>query len=358
MPLIVGGGPAGAAAAIMLARGGMSPTILERGTGDHDALCGGFLSWNTLGQLSELGIEPAALGGHTVDRLHLFAGRRSARFALPAPGMGVSRRTLDRLLLDRAVASGATLRRGVAVRRIEGRMLHLADESEISAAHIVLATGKHDLRGAVRPVASADPAMGLRWRFPAGPALAERIRGAIELHLFDHGYAGLVMQEDGHANLCLAIRRSAFVAVGQRPEAVLARLIEREPALGERMIDQQPGTAQAIANVPYGWRARRSDANGLYRVGDQAGVIPSLAGEGVGIALASGMAAAQAIVESEKPEAYQAGLSRHLHRPIATASLIWHAAERPRVAHAALPIIARLPGMIDRAMRMTRVEAR
>lgn len=355
MPLIVGGGPAGAAAAIMLARGGMSPTILERGTGDHDALCGGFLSWNTLGQLSELGIEPAALGGHPVDRLHLLAGKRSARFALPAPGIGVSRRTLDRLLLERAVASGATLKRGVAVRRIEGRTLHLADEGEISAAHIVLATGKHDLRGAARPLASADPAMGLRWRFPTGTALAERIAGAIELHLFDHGYAGLVMQEDGHANLCLAIRRSAFVAAGQRPEAVLARLIARQPALADRLSGINPGEAQAIANIPYGWRATATDAHGLFRVGDQAGVIPSLAGEGVGIALASGIAAAQAILGGQDASAFQAELAGRLKRPIGTASFLWRAAERPWIASAALPILQHLPGAVGHAMRMTRV---
>lgn len=355
MPLIVGGGPAGAAAAIMLARAGLAPTVIERSAADHDALCGGFLSWNTVERLAGLGVDAIALGGHPVDRLRLFAGKRSAEFALPAAGVGLSRRALDTALLDVATCGGAQIRRGVAVRRIDGETLHLSDDSDMRSERVILATGKHDVRGSARPVVSGDSAMGLRWRFRATEALAERISGAIELHLFDHGYAGLVMQEDGHANLCLAIRRSAFVAVGQRPEAVLVRLIEREPALGERMIDQQPGAAQAIANVPYGWRARGSDANGLYRVGDQAGVIPSLAGEGVGIALASGVAAAQAIVEGERPNAFQARLSRHLHRPIATASFIWHAAERPRVARAALPIIARLPGMIDRAMRMTRV---
>ena len=355
MPLIVGGGPAGAAAAIMLARGGAHPIVLERHRGDHDALCGGFLSWNTLDQLRALGIDPAALGGHVVGQVRLFAGGRTAEFALPAPGMGVSRRTLDRALLAEAERAGADVRRGVIVRGIEGDTVRLDDGSTMSAEHVLLATGKHDLRGAARPVVDSDPAMGLRWRFRARPSLATRISGAIELHLFDHGYAGLVMQEDGHANLCLAIRRSAFVAVGQRPEAVLAGLIEQEPALRTRLDGEQPGTAQAIANVPYGWRAKARDANGLYRIGDQAGVIPSLAGEGVGIALASGTAAARAIIDGEGPAEFQDALSRRLHRPIATASLLWHAAERPTIASAALPIITHLPGLVDRAMRMTRV---
>ncbi|VXC99228.1 NAD(P)/FAD-dependent oxidoreductase [Sphingomonas sp. AX6] len=355
MPLIVGGGPAGAAAAIGLASAGLSPTILERSNGEQDALCGGFLSWNTVRQLADLGIDTALLGGHPVDRLALFAGKRTARFALPAPGVGLSRRTLDAAMLDAARQAGAEIRYGVTVRRVEPGTLYLADDSILRANRIVLATGKHDLRGMARPVVCDDPAMGLRWRFRASPALAERIAGAIELHLFDHGYAGLVMQEDGHANLCLAIRHSAFVAAGQRPEAVLAGLIDREPALRQRLDEEHPGPAQAIANVPYGWRATARDAHGLYRVGDQAGVIPSLAGEGVGIALATGTTAARAILEGEAPSAFQHDLARRLRRPIATASLLWHAAERPMLATAALPIIAHLPGVVERAMRMTRV---
>ena len=355
MPLIVGGGPAGAAAAIGLARGGLAPTILERGNGDQDALCGGFLSWNTVRQLAHMDIDIAALGGHPVDRLALFAGNRTARFALPAPGMGLSRKALDAAMLDVARQAGAKIRYGTTVRRVEAETLHLADDTILRAERIVLATGKHDLRGMARPVVSNDPAMGLRWRFRASPSLAARIAGTIELHLFDHGYAGLVMQEDGHANLCLAIRHSAFVAAGQRPEAVLAELIERQPALRQRLAEEHPGTAQAIANVPYGWRATARDAHGLYRVGDQAGVIPSLAGEGVGIALATGTAAAQAILANEAPDQFQQDLARQLRRPIATASLLWRAAERPAIATAALPIIARMPGMVDRAMRITRV---
>lgn len=354
MPLIVGGGPAGAAAAIVLARGGRATTVIERSDGGQDVLCGGFLSWNTLCQLRELGVDPGALGGHPVDRLRLIAGKRVAAFALPSPGIGLSRCALDAALLGHAEALGVTIRRGTAVRAIEQGIVHLANGEAMDADRIILATGKHDLRGLPRPVTSNDPAMGLRWRFPASPALAARIAGAVELHLFDHGYAGLVMQEDGHANLCIAIRRSAFVAAGQRPEAVLASLIDRQPLLRERLHSERPGNAQAIANVPYGWHARHA-SQGLYRVGDQAGVIPSLAGEGVGIALASGMAAGRAILTDQTAEAFQAALGHRLRRPIGLARLLWHAAERPLLARIALPILAHIPAAARGAMRMTRV---
>ncbi len=61
-PLIVGGGPAGTAAAIALALGGERPLLLERQREVGDALCGGFLSWRTLEALARLGVESDALG--------------------------------------------------------------------------------------------------------------------------------------------------------------------------------------------------------------------------------------------------------------------------------------------------------
>jgi menaquinone-9 beta-reductase len=77
-PIIIGAGPAGAAAAIMLARGGAKPLILERQRETGDALCGGFLSWRTLNTLQILGVDPATLGSHAVTRLRLFAGQKIA----------------------------------------------------------------------------------------------------------------------------------------------------------------------------------------------------------------------------------------------------------------------------------------
>ncbi len=76
--IVVGGGPAGAAAAIGLARAGQTVRVLERQIEIGDAICGGFLSWRTLRQLEALGIEAGALGGQRVTQLALFAADRRA----------------------------------------------------------------------------------------------------------------------------------------------------------------------------------------------------------------------------------------------------------------------------------------
>lgn len=354
MPLIVGGGPAGAAAAIGLAQGGLRPVIVERTSSPSDMLCGGFLSWNSVHLLRQCGVDPFALGGHVVDRARLFTRRRMVELALPGPSAGLSRKSLDKALLDRAAWAGADIRRGVAVRAIEDGTVRYADGTSDTPTHLILATGKHDVRGATRPMDSKDPAIGLRWRFRADGSLTKALGGAIELHLFRQGYAGLVLQEEGFANLCLAVRQSAFIDAGRQPTAMLAALLAQTPALAERLTAVVLNEAQAIAHIPYGWRARSDDRH-LYRVGDQVGVIPSLAGEGVGIALATGMAAAAAILAGVAPQAYQSHCTKLIASPIGIAVGLWSLAERPYLASTALPLLARLPGMAALAMQATRV---
>ena len=350
--LIVGGGPAGAAAALRLARAGTAALVLERSRETGDALCGGFLSWRTLQALAAVGVEADALGGEVIDRVRLFAGTRRAEARLPAPAMGVSRRRLDTLLLAAAGRAGAAVERGVAVRAVEAGRVRTADGAVIEAGALFLASGKHDVRGAARAAPEDDPAIGLRVRLAATPALRRMLAGAIELHLVRGGYAGIACQEDGSANVCLAIRRSRLHEAGS-PAALLARLTDELPPLGDRLAQARGDEpVEAIANVPYGWRAR-AGAAGLFRLGDQAGVIPSLAGEGMGIALAS---AADAVAAYRRGGAaagagWQPRFARRLARPLAVAGSLRSLAEGG-AAPLFLPLAGPLLPLLARATRV------
>lgn len=323
-PVIIGGGPAGAACAIHLVRQGANPLIIERQDGTRDALCGGFLSWPTLARLEALGLSAEALGGHPVTHLRIVAGTVEGRVPLPHRAMGLSRRRLDRLLLDRAIGLGAELVRGNA--RLDGHRIAIDGASAMHAECIFVATGKHDLRGLPRPhpPSDRDPAVGLRWQFAPGKALSGLLAHHIELHLFDRGYAGLVLRENGMANLCMAVRKSLLTEAGGSPGDLLARLARHNPVLGSRLDDLAlPRPFDAIAGIPYGWRALHGTA-GIFRLGDQAGVISSLAGEGIGIALASSETAVRRWQEDGPAGAvsFQADFAKTLRRPLATGQLV------------------------------------
>lgn len=352
--LIVGGGPAGAAAAITLARGGTMPVLIERCPGERDVVCGGFLGWDALAALKRLGIDAAALGARPIGRLRLVAGRRTVEAELPRPAAGLSRRTLDAALLAAAEAAGTAVLRGVAARALEGDRVRLEDGNEMAAEVLFLATGKHELRGAAREIGDRAVSVGLRTALTPSPAMAEALAGAIELHLFDQGYAGLLLQEDGAVNLCLSVSRRRMAAAGGA-EALIAEIAREAPLLGARIGASAPAGWDAVAGVPYGWRALAT-LPGRFRIGDQAAVIASLAGDGIAIALTSGDAAASAcLAAADAAPAFQRDFARRAARPIGMAEALRYMAERGSWRSAGMGLFGVAPGLARAAARLTRI---
>ncbi len=360
--LIVGGGPAGSAAAIMLARGGVTPTLIERTSGAHEIVCGGFLGWDALAVLRRLGINAEALGARPIHRLRLVTAKRQVEIRLPKPAAGLSRRTLDAALLAAAANSGADVMRGRSVRAAsaDARSVRLEDGKELEAEALFLATGKHELRGLARPLAGRleEPAVGLRTVLPVCASLEDALTGIIELHLFDGGYAGLLMQEDGTTNLCLSVSQDRLSRAGGT-EPLIAQVANNAPLLGARLA---AGTAlnptaekwQAIAGVPYGWRTCTTSP-GVFRLGDQGAVISSLAGDGIAIALTSGVAAAAALLRDGPAgaAAFQAAFARRSALPLRLADFLRRAAvtEQSRLVLmrlATVPQLARLAATLTR----------
>lgn len=352
-PLVLGAGPAGSMAAITLARAGTDPLLIDREEVVGDALCGGFLSWRTAEQLRGIGLDLARLDAHPVTRLALYAGDACAEADLPRPGYGLSRRALDSAMRQMAVEAGAELRIARA-RSVDGCTV-MTEDGELIGEPLFLSTGKHDVRGARRVRSGDDPALGLRIRVPATPGLSALVEGRIELHLFRGGYAGIVQQEDGSANICMALRKSMLADASGDPHALLARLAQEHPQFGARMAFAPAGLPlDTIGSVPYGWIARDS-VPGVYRLGDQAAVIPSLAGEGMAIALASGEAAAQAWLQGQDAGHYQRSFAARARRPVRAAQALWTLGERKAGGQAMVALTRLAPALAGLAMRFTRI---
>lgn len=357
--LIIGGGPAGCAAALTLARGGVRPELIERTAGEHDVVCGGFLGWDALNALRQLGLDPSALGARPIARLRLTGGGRTVETDLPKPAAGLSRRRLDAALIAMAADEGVTVRRGCAARAADAgdRTVRLDDGESIAADALFLATGKHELRGVSRPLDGrrSEPSAGLRTELPASAALDRALAGLIELHLFDEGYAGLLLQEDGTANLCISISRRRLAAANGIP-GLIAELLEECPELKQRIGTAPVEDWDAIAGVPYGWRARQTKP-GMFRIGDQSAVIASLAGDGIAIALASGRSAAEALLSrgSEAAGQWQARFSRRSALPVAVGEALRHAAERRWPRSGLMRLLRSAPALASLAARLTRI---
>lgn len=285
----------------------MPVSLLERTEGPHDKVCGDFLSGQALARLASLGLVAGQLGAAPITRVRLVHGRTFAEATLPFPAAGLSRRALDEALLRLAAAAGARVSRRQRVRALDPG----------GAEAVVLATGKHDLPGWARP-GSAGGALGFKTYLRLAAPQDAALSSAVELVLLPHGYAGLQRVEGGQANLCVMFGRPTEIG----PHLLLDWLAERSPHLRERLDGALPVLPKpiAVARVPYGFiQPPDAGPDWLFRAGDQAGVIPSLAGDGVGLALRSGAFAARAVLAGQAASAHHRCLGRAIRRPIRVA---------------------------------------
>ncbi len=360
-PLIIGGGPAGAAVAISLARAGRPVTLIERNAAPHHKVCGDFLSAHAVRMIEELGVDLAPLAPAPIARVRLVHGTAEASAALPFPAVGLSRMALDEALLIRANDAGASLLRGHAVRSLHrcggGFLVDVGAHGRHTTQTVFLGTGKHDLRGAARPWHGTE-LVGLKTYLPLVADRSQALAETVELVLFPGGYAGLMPVEAGRAVLCWLMPRTLLRRLGPWP-AAFEWLLAACPHLARRLGDAVPLLPRpvAVAGIPYGFVYRGEGHDGLFRLGDQAGVIPSLAGDGVAIALLSGRLAAEAWLAGEEAAtgAYHRRLRGELRRPIRLAGVV-HGLLRSQTARRwAVAACRRWSGLLGWIARATRV---
>ena len=363
--VVGGGGPSGAAAACLLARAGRPVTVLEREWGPRDVVCGDFISVEGQAMLAGLGVDIAALGAVQITHLRLVSGHHQARIALPFVGWSLTRRVLDEAILRQAEREGAEVRRGTTIRSIgatAGRIAIGMTESEVTAGTFLLATGKHDLRGAARCVpAGPGRLVGFKTYLALTPQQASELAGSVEVVLFSGGYAGLQAVEGGRANLCLLVDAARFAQAGRTWTGLRDHLSATVPHLAMRLCRARElrDRPLSIARVPYGFihRPTSADPDGLWRLGDQAGVIPSFCGDGVAIALRSAHLAAGNLLAGASASRYHRQIRASLFRPIRLASLLSGIAQagvgRGLLIHAA----RRAPLLIRSLALLTRVSA-
>ncbi|MGC6399439.1 NAD(P)/FAD-dependent oxidoreductase [Sphingomonas sp. FW199] len=353
--LILGGGPAGCAAAIRLGTAGHAVTVVERRRMMDEGVCGGFLGPDGMAALAELGIAPAAIDARPIRAVRVSDGRHSRAIALPFTAHGISRAVMDTVLMDRAQLAGADVRTGV-VRSLDASGARLASGEQLAADAIMLATGKHGLRGSPRRAdATGRGAVGLRWTIRPDRTLLDALDGMVDLIPFRHGYAGVLLRGDGTANVCLSVAQDRLRDAGGT-DALLSELASEQPGFAALLDRERLGPVNSVADVPYGWRARRP-AHGAYRLGDQAAVIASIVGDGMAIALNSGVMAANALIGGGDSATFQSGFARTAQRPLAIAQALRWGTERPMARRALFALAGIAPGWVARAAAATRIVA-
>jgi flavin-dependent dehydrogenase len=369
--VIIGGGLAGSAAAIVLARAGRDVVVVERELLPQHKVCGEFLSQEAMTYLGLLGVDLDGLGAVPIRSVRFASNKKVSEVVLPFAAMSLTRKRLDEELLRVAEIAGATILRGCRVQEIrrsrESWSAVMANGQSVSAGSAFLATGKHDLHARARPKGKQPDLVAFKMYWKLAPRQAAELEGHVELMLYRGGYAGLQPVEGGAANLCCLIERAELQRLGGRWENLLAAMQRDCELLHGRLEGAVPLLEKplAISAIPYGYVRESSD--GMWALGDQAAVIPSFTGDGMSIALHSGCLAAEMYLRGETAERFQTQLRGELSKQVELATmlsrgLVWGLSRNVLTAAVktwpeVLGIVARRTRIPEAAMRTAQGDA-
>jgi len=303
--LVIGGGPAGAAAAIRAARAGVRVTLFEKGPHGRDKVCGDGLTPRAIAALDDLDIDTSA--GHRIDGLRMIAGRTTRELAWPTtsrfPNHGAvwPRRLFDTYLIDLAVKAGAEVRFDSEALPVvgDGRVIGVTSNGEnFRAPFTVLAAGA---QGAAAKIVGAerdpDEPFGLAIRaYAETPRHAERHLEACLSLRDEHGtpvpgYGWMFPAGDGTVNIGVG----GLSTMKGFKKLNLNTLLDAYAGIVRDSWSLGP-----YLEKPRAWRLPmscvRRHGPGWVAVGDAAGFVNPMNGEGIDYGLESGVLAADLFV--------------------------------------------------------------
>lgn len=388
--IIIGAGPAGCTAAILLAQSGWSVALVEKQPFPRRKVCGECISATNLPLLDALGIgeEFARLAGPALRRVALMCGPRVVSAPLPARhdsrhpwGRALGRESLDTLLLQRARTVGASVLQPASAQRLAGRPGAFRCEVSLAAGGQELT-----LRAPVAIAAHGSwqplPTERARWRaerrdcdllaFKANFSDVRLEEGVLPVLSLRGGYGGLVVADRGVATVACCIRADRLAACrrgapGQSAGAVVESYLKQQ-CLGvrEALTDASPVHAW-IASGPIRPGVRLSpNPESAFLVGNAAGEAHPIIGEGISMAMQSAWLLCRQLLrvpEVLHPGAQARGRQHEIHQRYAAqwraqfqirmrlASIFGHVLMRPAIAARMLPLLQGLPGLLTQSAR-------
>ena len=391
---IIGGGLSGSALAVHLARTGRRVAVFERDRFPRDKLCGEFLSPESGALLRELGCLDKVLdrGATPIRRARFTSTRgRVLEFPLPGEALGISRATLDEIVFRQAASSGARTFEASAVRGTRercaegGRWIELDIERREDGARplrvsmdarcLVGAYGRDGRIDGERPKAAGearrfDRCVGLKKHHRPvdsadGSRLRDELRHTVEIHAVEGGYCGLSFVENDTVNVCMLLRKRTITSLPSSRWPDVRRFLESQNRLlGRRLDGLSPTDRPQIAAGRVPAFAREPAGGHVLRIGDAAGMIAPLCGDGQAMALSSAKLLGELMTRlpSELDARERARLlrawRRSWRRRYATRLRIGRLLQRvvlePTVAHVAFGVLQLFPGLVSRLVRWTR----
>ena len=360
---IIGGGLAGLTAAIDLNHRGFSVLVIEKKQYPQHKVCGEYLSAEVLPYFQQLGIDLRALQQNQVRRFRLYAP--SGRFVeqeLPLGGLGIRRYTLDQHLYQLAETQGVAFMLSTQINQVamagDKFILHTKKGAAIEAKVVIASFGKRaNLDRSLRRSFVQEPAdyVGIKFYLYADFPV-----DLVTLYNFQGGYAGAVQVEDGSIDIAYLCQAKQLQKAGGIQE-LEEKILYENPAIQQlfQAGKREPQPPIAISNVSF--LPKRQVVQGMLMVGDAAGMIPPLAGNGMAMGIHGAKLAAAAAgkflhqkIDRQQMEAeYQSNWNKTFAQRLRWGRRLHEFMGKPLVSEWAVRSLGLTPSLLKPIIRFT-----
>ncbi|TDQ06377.1 NAD(P)/FAD-dependent oxidoreductase [Pedobacter metabolipauper] len=360
--VIVGGGLAGLTCAIHLLRSGFKVTLIEKKSYPHHKVCGEYLSNEVVPYLRSLDIDLLELNPKQIKRFSISSSAgKMVSSDLSLGGLGISRSALDHFLYKKAVQNGCTVLMDSvsAVEFMNDSFIVTTHNTKLNACLVIGAYGKRSIIDQkLQRVFFTKRSSLLATKFHLTGDFPDDL---VALHNFSGGYCGISKVEDNEINVCYITTYNAFKA-SKTTDEFIKDIICQNPHLEKIFKSGTRVSEMPLSIAELSFEKKEPVYDHILMIGDTAGLIHPLCGNGMAMAIHSAKICAELIIRymnraigsrAVLEDGYRSAWNRNFRRRITAGRLLAGIVNRNKLFNVLLNVLVKFPSVMPFIIKQT-----
>ena len=360
--VIIGGGLAGLTCALHLSKHNIAVLLIEKNSFPHHKVCGEYVSNEVLSYLNSLEIDPFSEGAVSISKLKISNyNNKEIETKLPLGGFGMSRYHFDNLLFNKIKEKCNVVFKTVESISFQSEIFTVTtqDNIEYKAKYVVGAHGKRS---------NIDKKLNRKFSKQQSPWLAVKAHydyefplDTVALHTFKGGYCGLSKTETEAVNACYLTTYSSFKKY-KGIEDFQKNNLSKNPNLKQFFSEAIPLFDSPITIGQISFQPKNPVENHIFMIGDSAGLIHPLCGNGMAMAIHSAKLFSEVFLKHHKDnkinrntleKEYEKQWNKTFSNRLSTGRYVQKLLMNETTANISFSLLNKFPGMLNAIIKKT-----